>query len=288
VRGRGARGRLVRGRLTHGRLTHGRLTHGRLARGRLVRGRLVRGRLVRGRLMRGRLTRNLAARLGLARRAKFAADRIGAACIAARLADCATMRDEQMRESAPICSCCSCCSCCSWEERHEILFNLDWIGLLGKRHALRQSSDMRVDDDALVDIECIAQHDIGRLACDAAQCKKLRHRRGHIAAVLQLDCLHRLADGSRFIAPEVHCFYKRLDVADGCSGEGGDSRKRAKECRRCLVDSDISGLRRENCGDEQLMRLGPIERAVCIRVSLDKSTEESLRAVPLPSRFFYR
>jgi hypothetical protein len=78
----------------------------------------------------------------------------------ASLTGAAALKDQKMREDAPI---------FAGEKRHQIA--LDLLGSLLSREAESRGkpSDMRVDDDTLVDPEAIPEDDIRRLPRDSAQ-----------------------------------------------------------------------------------------------------------------------
>src|SRR5438270_11121181 len=50
------------------------------------------------------------------------------------------------------------------KERHQVLLDLHWIGVARQREPLSDARDMRVDDNALVALERVAENDIRRLS----------------------------------------------------------------------------------------------------------------------------
>ncbi len=65
----------------------------------------------------------------------------------------------------------------------EILLNSDGIGLRGELQAIRQTSDMGIHDDSEIEVEGIAQHDIGGLSSDSRKGHQRIHIRGNDSAV---------------------------------------------------------------------------------------------------------
>lgn len=140
------------------------------------------------------------------------------------------------------------------EERHQIAFHLDWIRMARQPHALGKARDMRVDDHTLLHAECVAKNNICRLACDASECQERIHRAGYLAAEVALQCLSRLHNGARLVAPKVDGSNKGFDVCGGGCCKGRDGWKRAEECRGRLVHRSIGRLGREDGGDQEFMR----------------------------------
>lgn len=176
------------------------------------------------------------------------------------------MGNQQMREMAPI---------VLWEESHEVELNLHWIIVPRERHSTRQAHHMRVDHDANIDPEGIAEHHIGGLSCHTPKGQKLIHCCRDFALKIADDGGHRLLHRTGLVSPEVEGLKRRRDFIDGAGSECLGRWERGEEGRRCLVDANIRGLRRENCGDQEFMWLRPVQRAGCVWISPTKRREES-------------
>lgn len=62
---------------------------------------------------------------------------------------------------------------------------------------------MCIHDNAFIDIEGIAEHDIGGLARNTAERHEFIHRSWYLAAEEGVDRTHRLVHSLRFHSPEV-------------------------------------------------------------------------------------
>src|SRR5215210_4991773 len=100
---------------------------------------------------------------GEGRRADFGEGALGAGG-AARLADLAAVRDEEVREVYPV---------GLWDESVEVALDLLGRLLLREPEARGEPRDVRVHDDARGDAEGVAEDDVGRLARDAGKLKQL-------------------------------------------------------------------------------------------------------------------
>lgn len=165
---------------------------------------------------------------------------------APRFADSSAMKDEQMAELAPA---------LAREECHEVAFDPRDIGVSGQPESLRQSRNVRVDDDTFVQVVRIAKYDIGRLSCDSAQCQQLVHGARHFAVKIVDQFRRRGMNRLGFVAEQAD----RIDVRFNLFGRGLRKCFRCgkpfEESRRCLVHPDIGGLGRENRCDKQLERV---------------------------------
>jgi hypothetical protein len=77
-----------------------------------------------------------------------------------RLADTPAVKYEKVREERPI---------LSWEQRHQVLLDLDRISLPREAEPVADSRDVGVDDDTFVFMERVVEHDVGGLAADAGE-----------------------------------------------------------------------------------------------------------------------
>ena len=113
-------------------------------------------------------------RLGFRLRAKNAANSVVFARPTTRLARSATVKDQQVREHAPL---------VAREQSHEIA--LDHRSGLGARESksFGEPFDVRVDHDTDVDAKRVAKDDVRGLASDTAQFEQMLELRRHFAAM---------------------------------------------------------------------------------------------------------
>ncbi len=110
------------------------------------------------------------------------------------MTNCTTMIDQEMREVKPV---------FLGDEPHQILLNLDRIGIGGPAQESREASNMRIYDKAFNDAEGVAQHHVGGLPGYARQRQQFLHRRRHFTAVLCNEALAGGADIPGFVAIEA-------------------------------------------------------------------------------------
>jgi len=121
---------------------------------------------------------------------------------------------------------------------------------------------VRVHDDADVDVERIAQNDVGGLAPDAIQLRQFLHRARHVAAVTDDEFAAARPDVLRLVPKKT----RRLDSLF----QFGKRRIRIIRRRTVFfeqlsgdnIDAFVGALRGKNRGDEQFERVGVIQLAV--------------------------
>src|SRR5437660_3260045 len=97
-------------------------------------------------------------------------------------------------------------------EPHQILLNLDGIGIGSPAQASREPSDVGIDNEALNDAKSVAQHHVSRLPGHSRQRQQLLHRQWHCAAVLRNEALAGSADIFGFVAIEARWPYILLKL----------------------------------------------------------------------------
>jgi hypothetical protein len=101
---------------------------------------------------------------------------------------------------------------------------------------------VRVDDDALVDAEGVAEDHVGRLATDAWQRDELGHRAGNLAAVLLDEGLGHAPQGARLVAVEAGRPDVLLELAGVSLGVVRGGAVLVEEGLRDAVYPDVGGL----------------------------------------------
>ena len=112
----------------------------------------------------------------------------------ARLADCATVVDNQVGEVKPI---------LLGNDTHQLLLNLHRVPAGGPAKAAGQANIMRIDSKTFHDPKSVAQDDIGGFACHAIQAQQPLHRARYFPAEISDDFLRGCADISGLIAIEA-------------------------------------------------------------------------------------
>ena len=129
----------------------------------------------------------------------------------------------------------------------------------GEGEAFAEAVDVGVDDEAGVDVEGVAEDDVGGFSRNAAEGEKLVHGLRHLALEVLHERGHGGVDGLGFVAKEADGFDVGFDLVRHRRGEGGGRGEGFEKRGRDFVDGDVGGLCRENGGDEQLVRRGVIE-----------------------------
>lgn len=162
----------------------------------------------------------------------------------------------------------------AWEKLDEIFFDFDRIGIPGEAEPGGETSDVGVDDDAIVDGEGVAEDDIGGLASDSGQGGEGGHGAGDMAVVEFADLRGGGADVAGFVAEESGGVDEgfELFLRDGGKGLGGGAAD--EEGGGDHVDPLVRALRGEDGGDEELERVGEGEFAVRIGVDAREADGE--------------
>lgn len=121
---------------------------------------------------------------------------------------------------------------------------------------------MRVHHDTLLHVERVSQNNIGGLARNAAKREQLLHVARHFTMKLFAHCEHAFMHGFGFVAPEVQRLHIGFNLRGRCVCKISRRWKRGEQSGSGFIHANIGALRAQNCGDEQLMRLGPIQCAV--------------------------
>src|SRR3712207_5023602 len=168
----------------------------------------------------------------------------------ARLADPASVEDEQVREDGPI---------ILRHHPHEVLLYLLGVPLLGETEPGRDAPDVGVHDDALVHPEGVAEAPFRRLAADAGEGDGLGHGAGNLPAVTLEEGASHALHGAGLVAVEAggaDVFFQLRWIRRGVV------LRRAvllEEPSRDLVHPDVGGLGGEDRRHEQLEGVPPVE-----------------------------
>src|SRR5436190_4307163 len=191
----------------------------------------------------------LRARSDTARRAEVADDAVLAAR-PARIADAATVPDQEVREAAPV---------GTRHEPQQIALDLHRVLLAGEPQPLREAPDVRVDHDPLR-LPQLSRDDVTGLPRDARQPDQLFEARRHLAVELLEQRSHRPAQRLRLLPVETG----REDVALELLLRDGEVvlglAVLLEQRLGDAVDVHVGRLRREHHGDEQLERAAEAER----------------------------
>ena len=135
------------------------------------------------------------------------------------IADLAAMLDEQMREHGPV---------VLRKQRHERLLDLHRVRAGGEAEPVAETRDVRVDDDAVVAPEGIAEDDVRRLASYTGKLHECVHVGWNIAAVTLHERGRHADEALRLVAEEARGPDDLLDVFLLCGGERGRVRDSAR------------------------------------------------------------
>ena len=92
--------------------------------------------------------------------------------------------------------------------------DLQRVVALGEAEPVRDAQDVRVDRDALVDVEGVAEDDVRGLAADAGQGDEPGHAARHLAAVALDEAPGEADDAARLGAEEAGGADDLLDVGE--------------------------------------------------------------------------
>ena len=114
------------------------------------------------------------------------------------------------------------------DDAHQVLLDLLRVIVRGQLQAARDAVDMSIDDHAFSFLEPRAQHDVGRLACDAWKSEKLFHVIGYLAFIVGDDLFRGADDRLRLVAEKAGGTDVGLELL-------------GSELRQRLAPSDIFG-----------------------------------------------
>ena len=193
----------------------------------------------------------------------------------ARGAAAAPMPDQPVAEHRPL---------LLRHQLHQFLLDLLGRGLLRQAEPLRQAGDVRIHDHAAVHVKRVAQHDVGCLAAHAAQLRQLLHRARHLAAVLLHQRLAAGLEALGLVAEEPGRLDGPLQSGQGSPGVVGGGAILLEQVRRDQVHALVGALRREDGRHQQFERVGVVQFAMRVRVSLLQAGDDLLQ--PGSLRFF--
>lgn len=149
---------------------------------------------------------------------------------------------------------------------HERLFDFLGSNLLRQTEPLRKSRHMRIDNNADVYFESVAQNYIRGFAPNAIQLRQLFHGAGHLSAMTLDEFLAASLDIPGFIAEESESLDASLKVKQVGICEIRSAAKFFEQVHRHDVDLFVGALRRQDRGDEQFERVGIIQFTVRIGI----------------------
>ncbi len=150
---------------------------------------------------------------------------------------------------------------------HQVPFDLHRIGFTRQAESPRKSTDVSVDDDALVHSKCIPQNDIRRLASHPGQCSQFLQSPGDLSRVSFQNLSRRTADRLGLVSVKSRRSDQRLNFVRRNGGEIFHLRAASKQRRSHEIHPDIGALRGENRRNQQLQRVGEVQLAVRIRIN---------------------
>ncbi len=113
----------------------------------------------------------------------------------------APMPDQQVAEERPV---------RAGDQFHKLQLYLGRIRLPGQPEPLRKTGHMSVDDDAHIDVERIAETDVGGFPPHTSEFDKFLHGPGHLAAMPFHDRPAASLDAPGFVAKKAGAFYRLL------------------------------------------------------------------------------
>ena len=174
------------------------------------------------------------------------------------------MKDEQVRQECPL---------VAGEERHEVAFDLDGVGLPGQTQPGRNASDVGVHHHALIDAEGIAEHDVGGLPTNAGEDPQLLHRFGYITAVVRDEPLRHADQALRLVPEETSGPDDVLDLGRISYGQRRGVGIAGEQHRSDEIHPFVGALGREDGGGQQLEGIAVVEFAVGVGIFGQKPGE---------------
>ena len=166
------------------------------------------------------------------------------------------------------------------KEGHQIVLYLDGVLSLRKPHAMGESKDVSVYNDAGCFPETISHHDVRRLSSHTRETEQLVHCLGHPTAEVVSDLLAGSLDRLRFVAVETGGADELLQLAPIRMGESGRLGKTSEQGGRYFVDPLIRALGGQNGCDQQFERRPVIEGGSGPRKLLAELADDLAGALP--------
>ena len=141
-------------------------------------------------------------------------------------------------------------------------------GLAGETQPAGETADMGVDDDALGEVEGVAEDDIGGLPAHAGELVEMFHGPRNLAAVIFDQGGGAPADGFRLGAEEAGRADEAFELGGGNVGKMLGRGAALEKGGRDFVDPVIRALGGEDGGDEELEGILVVEFAMGVRVGL--------------------
>lgn len=153
-----------------------------------------------------------------------------------------------------------------WNGLFEIFLDLFGCFILCEAEALTEPRNVRIDDDARCDSECVAHNDVCGLSCNSAERKQVIHRIWDVAAV---NINYASARGLNILGlvSEKSC---RVNVPLKLGRGGVQERLWAaifpKKVGSDDVHSGIRALGRQDRCDKEFEGVCMVESAVCVGI----------------------
>src|SRR5882724_265164 len=170
-----------------------------------------------------------------------------------RAANAAPVEDQRVRQRVPQ---------LLVEQAHQVLLDLDGLGVTSEPEALADALHVRVDDHAFGLAEGDAEHDVRRLAPDAGQFHQLVEAARYLAAVLFDEQLRETDDVLRLLSKHADLGQHLFDLGRLGTRQLAGSGPAPEQLGRELVDHHVRALGGEHGCDDQLERASMLELAM--------------------------
>ena len=175
------------------------------------------------------------------------------------------MPDEPVAEEAPR---------IPWNEGEEVGLDFSGIRLGGEAEALGEAADMGVDDDALLEAECVSEHDVGGFAADARKGGEFLHTVRNASPVAFEEGGGAGLEAAGLGPEEPGGFDEGLKFRGGDGGVVCGGFAAFEKAFGDQIDALVSALGGEDGGDQELQGVGVLEFAVGVRVGAAEDGED--------------
>lgn len=156
----------------------------------------------------------------------------------------------------------------------EVLFDLFGLGAGGQAETEREARHVGVNDDTFVEVEGIAEDDVGGFASDAVELDEVLHGVGDLAVVTFDEFLAGALDVFGLMTKEAESADVLFELGQAGGGVVGGGTVFVEEERCDQVDLFVVGLRGQDGGDEKFERVGVMEFAVGVRIGFSESIDD--------------
>lgn len=152
------------------------------------------------------------------------------------------------------------------QQPHQVLFDLDRVGVPGETQPLAQACDMSIDDHAGRNAKGGAQDDVGGLATHARQLDQRGQVLGHLAAMFSDQAAGGAGDALGLVAKEPGALDGPLEVGRAGGRQGLGVGVFGKQVRRDHVHPNVGALGREDGRHQQFQRRTKHQRTVGVGI----------------------